>query len=291
MPWGAAIGGGLFGAVGSILSSRTQANAARDASDVQQQMFNRTRADLAPWMQGGQLALGELETLLGLGGPGMPSNVGGAAPGGGPNIGGTMDITNAGRFTMPPGPRFGADIPAGPTGGNPNDPNFGLLTRPFGLDQFQASPAYQFNLQEGQKAIDKAAAARGNFYAPATLQDTARFSQGLASNEFQNAFSNYQTNMGNIWNRLYSLSSGGQNAAARLGGFGTTVGSELGSNIIGAGNAQAAGQMGVFNAVGGAFNQAGNNALIQQILSQQQQSSIPQEMVPGQYSTLNPQYG
>ena len=44
------------------------------------------------------------------------------------------------------------------------------LLQPFGNEQFQESPAYQFNLQQGQKAIEKEAAKRGTFYAPQTLQ-------------------------------------------------------------------------------------------------------------------------
>ncbi len=81
--------------------------------------------------------------------------------------------------------------------------------------------------------------------------------------------------MGNVWNRLYSLSAGGQNAAANLGGFGTTVGSQVGNNIIGAGNAQAAGQVGQANAFTGAANNAYNNYMMQQLLSSNQQSSAP----------------
>lgn len=152
----------------------------------------------------------------------------------------------------------------------------GQFNHMFGMQDFQQSPAYQFNLQQGQQAIDKAANAKGggNLYAPQTLQDISRFSQGLASNEFQNAFSNYQTGVGNIWNRLYNTSQSGQNAAANLGGFGTTTAGQIGSNMIGAGNAQAAGQMGVGNALAGGVNNLTNLAMMNQLLGQQQQSSL-----------------
>lgn len=159
-------------------------------------------------------------------------------------------------------------------GGDPNDPNFGQLTHQFGLEDFKASPSYQFNLEQGKLALDKASASRGKFYAPSTLQDIAKFSQGLASNEYQNAYSNYQSNMGNIWNRLNSLSSGGQNAAAQLGGFGTSLGQQLGSNITGAGNALAAGQVGMGNALVGGANNYMNSQMYQQFLANQQQGSL-----------------
>ena len=146
----------------------------------------------------------------------------------------------------------------------------GMFEHQFNLQDFQASPAYQFNLQQGQMAIDKAANARGGLYAPQTLQDLSKFSQGLASNEFQNAFSNYNTGINNIYNRLSGMAGAGQNAAVNLGAFSGQVGGQIGSNIIGAGNAQAAGQVGVANALQGGMSNLTNTALIQQMLQQQQ---------------------
>lgn len=162
-----------------------------------------------------------------------------------------------------------ADASAGGGAYNWNAP----LTKSFGMEDFAASPAYQFNLQEGQKAIDKAAAARGNYYAPATLRDVSRFSQGLASNEFQNAYQNYVTNQQNLFNRLYSVSGAGQNAAANLGGFGAATAGNVGNLLTGSGAAQAAGQVGQANALSGAVSGAYNNYTMNQILRQLQQPS------------------
>jgi len=59
----AIVGGGaiLFGAglqyFGSKEASETQANAAREASNTQLQMYNQTRADQEPWRREGQTAL------------------------------------------------------------------------------------------------------------------------------------------------------------------------------------------------------------------------------------------
>jgi len=142
------------------------------------------------------------------------------------------------------------------------------FTQPFGLQQFQESPAYQFNLEEGSKAINKAAAARGQYYNPATLQELGRYTQGTASNEFQNAFSNYQTNLGNIWNRMYGLTGTGQSAAAGVGGFGSQMAGQVGSNIMGAGNAMAAGQIGQANAINQALSGGTNAFLMNQMLTQ-----------------------
>lgn len=157
------------------------------------------------------------------------------------------------------------------------------LLQPFGMEQFQESPAYKFNLEQGQKAIEKAAAKRGTYYAPATLQDIGKYSQGVASNEFQNAFGNYQTNMGNIWNRLYGLSGTGQAAANQTGAFGAAAAGQQGGYATDAAAARAAGTVGAANAFTGAYNDYQNRQLLNDILAKNQQSSVS--------PSYNPSYG
>mgnify|MGYP001593502506 CR=1 FL=1 len=230
----AVIGSTVLGGAAAYAGGKAQANAANHATDVQMDMFNRTQANMAPWMQSGNMALSQINQ--------------GLQPG-------------------------------------------GQFEHQFNLNDFQASPAYNFNLEQGKLALDKAAASRGKYYAPSTLQDIAKYSQGLASNEYQNAFSNYNTGIGNIWNRLQTISGGGQNAAANLGTNATAVGGQIGSNIIGAGNAGAAGIVGGANALTGGVGNYLNYDLTQQILARNQGSSLGQEAVPGQYSLGNPAYG
>lgn len=144
----------------------------------------------------------------------------------------------------------------------------GWAVRPFTLQDFQASPSYQFNLDQGMQAINKAAAARGNYYAPQTLQDVAKFSQGLASNEYLNAYNMFNQNQANQWNREFALAGTGQNAAAQTGAFGANATNMMGQNLIGAGNAQAAGIVGQANAWTGAGSDIYNAWLTNQILRQ-----------------------
>jgi hypothetical protein len=158
--------------------------------------------------------------------------------------------------------------------GDRTNANFGQLTHQFGLSDFQESPAYQFNLQQGKQALDKAAAARGRFYNPSTLQDIAKFSQGLASNEYQNAFSNYQTNMGNIWNRLFALSGTGQNAAAQQGAFGSNAANAAGAYGTQGANAAAAGMIGMGNALTSGIGNYLNYNMLQQMMAGNQGSSV-----------------
>ncbi len=161
------------------------------------------------------------------------------------------------------------------------------LSRPFGMQDFQESPAYQFNLAEGRKAIDKSAAARGTYYAPQTLQDIGKYSQGVASNEFLNAYNMYNQNQNKRFSQLYSLSGSGQNAAAQTGAFGANFANNAASNTIGAGNAQAAGIVGVGNAVNQGVGQGYNSYLLNQILAQGQGSTYG----PVQAGSIQSQYG
>lgn len=150
------------------------------------------------------------------------------------------------------------------------------LTKPFGMEDFQQSPNYQFNLEQGQKALDKAAAKRGTYYAPSTMQDLSRYSQGIASNEFQNSFNNYQTNMGNIWQRLYGLSGMGQSAANQTGAFGAAASGQQGAMITDGGAARAAGTVGMANAATGAYGDYRNQQTLDAVLARNQAPSRSQ---------------
>ena len=282
----AIIGSAVLGAYSSNKAAKTQAGAANQASAISQQQYAQTRSDLDPWRQAGQLSLEELKYRLGLG----TAPVAAAAPTreqfttttpGQPAIPRAYDPRSAGwgrepRAAIPGTTTFdqaGYDAALGQYNTNlaqMDTGQSGELLKPFGLEDFQESPAYQFNLQEGEKAINKAASARGNYYAPQTLQDVGRYSQGLASNEFQNAYSNYNTNMENIWRRLYGLSGSGQNAAAQLGGFGAQAAGQQGEYATQAGNARAAGTVGVANAITGAGSDAYNQYLMSQVLARNQ---------------------
>jgi len=62
---------------------------------------------------------------------------------------------------------------------------------PFGMEQFEASPDYNFRIDEGNKAMDRAGAARGNFYSGAALKDAARFGSNLAASEYDASRNRY----------------------------------------------------------------------------------------------------
>ena len=60
------------------------------------------------------------------------------------------------------------------------------------LAELQATPGYQFQLQQGQQAANMGAAARGGMLSGAQQQALQRFGQGLASTGFQSAWERAQ---------------------------------------------------------------------------------------------------
>ena len=260
-----------IGAAASIYGARKQAKAAGQAGEISAAQYGQTREDLMPWQRAGQMSLQELMYRMGLGGRGTAPTreqfTTAAKPG--PRIQNTPNMGQWQQGLSIPGTfdQAGYDQAMGEFNAQPQGEDYGSLLKPFSLADFEQSPAYQFNLQEGEKAINKGAAARGNYYAPQTLQDLGKFQQGLASNEFQNAYGNYQTNMNNIWNRLYGLSESGRGAATQIGDLGARSAGQQGEAAMGAGNVRAAGAVGAASAIGGGVGDYYNYQLMQQLLN------------------------
>ncbi|TAM08294.1 MAG: DNA transfer protein p32 [Paraburkholderia sp.] len=127
------------------------------------------------------------------------------------------------------------------------------------------SPAYQFQLQQGQQALQNSQAASDGVLSGAALKGLVNYNQQAAGTAFQNAFNDYQTQYGNqfnqyqtqnqnIYNRLSNLANLGENAGANVGQAATQTGANVANTMQAAGNAQAAGIMGMGNAVTGAVN-------------------------------------
>lgn len=119
--------------------------------------------------------------------------------------------------------------------------------KPFSMADYQADPGYAFRLSEGMKGLERSAAARGGLLSGATLKGIQNYGQGLASQEYQNAFNRYQTNQGNQFNRLAGIAGVGQTAAGNIGQAGQNYAGTAGNlnmmNAANMGNAQlAAGQ-------------------------------------------------
>jgi hypothetical protein len=145
---------------------------------------------------------------------------------------------------------------------------------PFGMAQFQADPGYAFRLSEGQKALERSAAARGNLLSGGTGKALTRFGQEMGSQEYTNAFNRYQAERQARLNPLQSLAGVGQTSTQQLAGQAGQLGAGLAESIGAAGQARASGYMGSANAIAGGLNQYLNysqnqaqNQLLQQALA------------------------
>jgi hypothetical protein len=138
---------------------------------------------------------------------------------------------------------------------------------PFGMGQFQQDPGYAFRLSEGQKALDRQAAARGGLISGGALKAAQRFGQEMGSQEYTNAFNRYQTERQARLNPLQSLAGFGQTSVNQLGQAGQNYASNVGNLMTGGAAAQAAGQVGAANAITGGLgtylNYSQNNALLE----------------------------
>lgn len=163
-----------------------------------------------------------------------------------------------------------------------SQPGQGLLSNFTGsfqaptADQAAATPGYQFQLQQGEKALQNSAAAKGGVLSGGTAKALDQYSQGLASENYQqtynNAFQNYQqnynqfeTNQSNQFNRLSQLAGTGQQAATSLNsdlgqnnqvnaGVLTNGANQQAQQINNAGAATASGYVGAGNAVSNGIN-------------------------------------
>lgn len=116
------------------------------------------------------------------------------------------------------------------------------------MANFQQSPGYQFQFDEGQRAVESSMAAQGLLRSGATLKGLERFGQGLANSDF-----------GQYYNRLMDLSKMGQNSAA---GGATTAGQSAEATLQGA-NAQNSITGNMANTIGGTANMLLNNKAVQ----------------------------
>lgn len=202
---GVAIGGAAT-IVGSAISadaagkaSDKQAAAAKDANQVQWDMFQQQRTDQEPWRKAGADALTGLQ-----------------------------------------------------------DQDF---KRDFTAADFTKDPGYDFRMAEGQKALERSAAARGGLQSGGTLKALARYGQDFASNEYGNAYNRFNSDRDRRFNRLSSVAGLGQTATSQLGQAGQNYASQFGSNTMGAANAAGAAGMAQANAWGGAIGGIGKNVM------------------------------
>ena len=133
----------------------------------------------------------------------------------------------------------------------------GEFTGNFSSADFLANkdPGYAFRMDEGMKALDRTAAARGGMLSGGALRGAQQFGQGLASQEYQNAFNRYQVNRGNMLQPLQSLAGVGQTTANYLGNAGANMAGNVGNAMMS--NAGVVGNSAMASAGRSAYEMAG----------------------------------
>ena len=87
----------------------------------------------------------------------------------------------------------------------------GEYVRPFTMADFRTDPGYAFRLSEGQKALDRQAAARGGLISGGALKAAQRYGQEMGTQDYGRALQDF-----------YGRQEVARNAAAGVAGFGPT---------------------------------------------------------------------
>ncbi|CAJ0899812.1 hypothetical protein R6138_04376 [Ralstonia thomasii] len=156
------------------------------------------------------------------------------------------------------------------------DPN-NILNQTFkapSANDAAATPGYQFTLDQGLRAVQNSAAARGLGTSGAAMKGAAGYATGLANSTYNDVFNRalqtFNTNYGsaaNRVNRLNTIVGNGQNAAATNGSLGANAMSSIGDSLMSGANAAAAGRVGSANAIASGLNGVGSNALLYGMMS------------------------
>jgi hypothetical protein len=123
-------------------------------------------------------------------------------------------------------------------GSNTGAEGYGRYAKDFSMADYQADPGYGFRLSEGMKQLGSQARAQGGAVSGRTMMGAQNYAQGLASQEYNNAFNRYQTNRTNQLAPLGSLMTSGQNAAAGTGAQTGEYGARISNLMTGAGENQ-----------------------------------------------------
>lgn len=109
---------------------------------------------------------------------------------------------------------------------------------------FEEDPGYQFRLAEGNKAMDRSAAARGNLLSGGQAKALTQYNQGMASQEYGNAFGRAMQEhsveagrKGDQFNRLAAMAGVGQTASQQMQSAGNVYGQQVSQGNMNIGNA------------------------------------------------------
>lgn len=271
----AVIGGAAISAGASMMSSSEQADSAEAAAAAQgdatalsvmeqRRQFDLTREDLAPYREIGSSALTKLAALYGV------DRVG---PTGRPGYINTPQVEmvalkdrfkqlGPGEHTIPGYGTYDVVFRDGQFAGADKRISGASSSEAGPYGDFQETPGYQFAFDEGLRALDRSAAARGRLQGGGYGRELTRYGQGMANQEF-NTYANRLASLAGVGQQ--ATTAGAQFGAQTAAGIGNTLmtGAQAQGNALqNAGTARASGYAGVGNAINaGANNYMFYNAL------------------------------
>jgi hypothetical protein len=128
----------------------------------------------------------------------------------------------------------------------------------FSMADFYNDPGYQFQLQQGNQAIERSAAARGGLLSGAAGKAISGYTQNLANTTYGDAYNRYLQTRQQGYNEklgLANLGLGATNSTVNSGvGIAGQQANNLTSAITGGAAAQASGIVGAGNAVSGSLS-------------------------------------
>lgn len=258
----ATVGSALIGSSAAKSAAKTESQAAQQAAAIQQQMYAQTRSDLSPYRDLGASSSSAYAKLLGLDQTGAPiqaPKIGDVDPDAflakNPDVAAYWNATpEAQKIPLQDFAKQVATQQAGVRGPAPTYNSQTILNwRSPQESALEQTPGYQFTRDQGIQEVSRAVGSRG--LTGAQAKGIARFVTGLADKTY-----------GDAVGRLGSATTIGANAAAGGGQIGAQTGQNIGNNIVGAGQASAAGTVGAANAVTAGLGSLGQYAYANKIL-------------------------
>lgn len=228
----AGVGTAAIGAAASNSAAGKQKDAALQATAQQKQAYDTQAALQEPFRRSGIEANNVLAQMMGLTSPDMYAKAEGEYLNEirqrFPHLSENWKPyeTDVRAYMAANQDRFGADQSA---------PGFGSLMKKFSMEDFEADPGYQFRMDEGMRGVEGGAAARGGLLSGAALKAVQKYGQGLASQEYGNAYNRFTSDQTNQYNRLAGLVNSGQGASNQVGNAAANYGNNAASNTIGYG--------------------------------------------------------
>lgn len=123
-------------------------------------------------------------------------------------------------------------------------------------ERFKATPGYDFRFEEGIRALDRSAAAKGKLRGGGYGRELTRYGQGIAADEY-GTYTNALSRLAGIGQSATgSTAAAGQASANAMSNIYQTGASQQGNALMNSATARASGYAGVGNAVSGGVENA-----------------------------------